>query len=573
MHRLSDKLIRMASYAFDRYLSFDELSEQLQELARQFPGWCTLEVIGHSHQGRPIWALTITNPNTAPAAHKPGYYIDGQIHAEEHTASIAALHAAWYLLHHKDSDPLVSRLLAEQVFYVLPRINPDGAEYSLQPPYYRWCGNGRHQAGSPDERLQGLYQSDVNGDGFIARMRQIDPSGEWKTSPLDPRLLVQREPGESGGVYYRLYPEGLVPDYDGVEVTIEPTRDGNLNRQFPGGWEPASRQYGAGLYPGCEPEAKAVIDFILARPNLCGVNTYHTHGALHLRPSGMLPDLEMNQADLHLLQTLGERGTAITGYPCVSVFEEFTPDKSKVRRGCLDDWTFEELGIPSFTTELWDVETAAGIRKQQHYGNPRSPQDDVKLLHFVQQHWGSQGWRDWTPFDHPQLGPVEIGGWVDIWVWRNPPPAFLPQLCWQNTQFCLAHAAASPKLELSLLEQQNVGTTPQGFPLVKVRVSVSNQGFLPTHLSQTALQKQTVGPVQAQLHLQGAQVAQGQAVRDLGHLAGRQDRQEEWSPWGKPWQRSAVSLEWIICIEGPNATGWLEVGNNKTGLQRLKLWF
>lgn len=554
--------------AFDRYYTYHELTQALHQLAQAYPHLCTLRSLGQSFGGRQIWLLTLTDPATGGDQHKPAYYLDGQIHAEEHAPSVVALHTAWYLLDRYGHDPLVTQLLAEQTFYIVPRVNPDGAEISLQPPFYRWCGNGRYQPGTPDERTHGLYQYDLDGDGYIARMRVEDPAGEWKVSSLDPRLMVQREPGEVGGQYYRLYPEGLIPDYDGVEVEIEPTRDGNLNRQFPGGWEPESRQYGAGLYPGSEPESRALIDFFVAHPNICGVNTFHTHGGLHLRPSGMMPDAEMNPHDRQLLQTLGERGTQITGYPCVSVYEEFTPDKSKVRRGCLDDWTFEELGIPSFTTELWDVETEAGIIKHQHYNNPRSEADQHLLLQWVDQHLGEQGFRSWRSVQHPQLGRVEVGGWVDIWVFRNPPPALLPDICLKNTLFCLEHAAASPRVHLTDWQIE-----PLGEQLYRVRLVLRNLGFLPTHLSDTARRKRQAGVMQVVLELEGAQVVVGQTQQQVGPLAGRDQRNEEWSPWGTTWERSAWPLEWVVQVAEPTARLRVEVSGNQIRTQWLEYDF
>ena len=35
---------------------------------------------------------------------------------------------------------------------------------------------------------------------------------------------------------------------------------------------------------------------------------------------------------------------------------------------------------------------------------------------------GGQGHVDWKPFQHPQLGALEIGGWDKMNYWRNPPP-------------------------------------------------------------------------------------------------------------------------------------------------------
>ena len=73
-------------------------------------------------------------------------------------------------------------------------------------------------------------------DGDTAYVHTWDLVVERKKSERDGRLMVQREPGEEGGEYYRLYPEGRVRDYDGVHVVIEKPRDGNLNRNFPANW-------------------------------------------------------------------------------------------------------------------------------------------------------------------------------------------------------------------------------------------------------------------------------------------------------------------------------------------------
>ena len=196
-------------------------------------------------------------------------------------------------------------------------------------------------------------------------MRVPDPKGEWKIDPEEPALMVQREPGEEGGQYYRVYPEGMIRDYDGVHVKIVPGQDGNMNRNFPINWLP--REYGAGEYPFSEPEAMGMGRLILDHPNICGMCAYHTHGGIILRPSMMKLDAEMSPRDLTLYKAIGEVGTRLTGYPVISTYEEFTPDKSKVRHGSLKDWVYEEMGIICFSTELWDIETAAGVEKKGYY--------------------------------------------------------------------------------------------------------------------------------------------------------------------------------------------------------------
>ena len=530
---------------FDRYYDYDELTERLHALAAAYPRLATLRSIGRSFQGRDVWVMEITNPDTGPGHAKPGYYLDAQIHAEEHTTSAVALYAIHKLLTDYGRDEEVTRLVDQQVFYVLPRINPDGAELALKPPYYLWCGNGRFMPGG--DRHGGLKTEDVNGDGFIVSMRVRDPLGEWKKSALDDRLMVQREPGEEGGAYYRLYPEGFIEDFDGVHVRIDKPHDGNMNRNFPAGWD--AEEYGAGELPLSEPEAAAVARFILDHPNIAGMNSYHTHGGIILRPSMTQPDAAMSPKDLALYTALGKVGTELTGYPTISIYEEFTPDKSKPRRGGLMDWTYEKMGIPSFATEVWDVETAAGVEKTAYYNlHPRTEEAQQQVFQWVLEHLGERGFRPWRPFDHPQLGPVEIGGMVYIWTYRNPPPAMLEKVCRDNVAFNLRHAAAAPRVRVERADAEHLGAD-----LWRVRAVVANHGYLPTNLSDVAIQRRVAKPATVTLELEGAELLMNPPTAELGHLAGRNERVFPWSPWGPTWSPTTRAVEWLVRVPDPQA--------------------
>ena len=92
---------------------------------------------------------------------------------------------------------------------------------------------------------------DIDGDGRILQMRIEDPNGAWKAHPDEPRLMVRRDPIETGGKYYRILPEGLLKNYDGVTIKVLGPKQGlDLNRNFPAGWRPESDQHGAGPVPG-----------------------------------------------------------------------------------------------------------------------------------------------------------------------------------------------------------------------------------------------------------------------------------------------------------------------------------
>ena len=522
--------------AFDRYYDFDEMTAHLHALAAAYPHLANLTSIATSFRGREVWAMEITNPDTGPCHEKPGFYIDAQIHAEEHATSATALYAIWYLLTRYGSDAEVTRLVDQQVFYIIPRINPDGAEYALKAPYHPWCGNGRLLPG--EDRMDGLIAQDIDGDGYIVNMRVPDPKGEWKKSEIEPRLMVQREPGEEGGAYYRIYPEGLIENYDGVHVRIDRQNDGNMNRNFPINWSP--QEYGAGAYPFSEPEAMGMGRLILDHPNICGMCAYHTHGGIILRPSMMKYDAEMSPRDLSLYRAIGNVGTRLTGYPVISTYEEFTPDKSKVRHGSLKDWVYEEMGIICFSTELWDIEIAAGVEKKGYYNlGPRDAETQQKLFDWVIANVGDHGFRDWRAFDHPQLGPVEVGGMVYIWSYRNPPGALLQKVCHDNVMFNLRHAAAAPRVRVDSVE-----VTPLGAGLHKVTAIVANHGYLPTNLSDVAIKNKVAKPVT--VTLDGAEVVMNPATVDLGHLAGRNERSHEYSNWGQQWSPVGRKVEWLV---------------------------
>ena len=134
------------------------------------------------------------------------------------------------------------------------------------------------------------------------------------------------EPGEVGGEYYRLYPEGVIENYDGVHVQIDPQQDGNMNRNFPINWSP--REYGAGEYPFSEPEAMGMGRFILDRPNIAGMCAYHTHGGIILRPSMMKMDADMSPRDLALYKALG--GFATNGVNLTKLESYLTGDRFAV---------------------------------------------------------------------------------------------------------------------------------------------------------------------------------------------------------------------------------------------------
>ena len=231
---------------FDRYYRYEELTAFLQGWAAEHPSLCKVESLGPSYEGRDIWVVILTNFDTGPDSEKPAMWVDGNIHATETSASTAALHLINKLLNGYGSDERITYALDSRAFYIVPRLNPDGAEWALAdiPKFVR---SSTRPYPRMDE-LDGLHQEDVDKDGRILQMRIKDPNGPWKINPDDPRMMIPRQPDEApGGDFYRLLPEGRIKNYDGVTINLAPSLQGlDLNRQFPVFWGP--EQQGAGSF-------------------------------------------------------------------------------------------------------------------------------------------------------------------------------------------------------------------------------------------------------------------------------------------------------------------------------------
>lgn len=549
-----------------RYHRYDELTTILRGLADRHPDLVRLYSIGKSHRGRDIWVMELTDRRTGKAEDKPAFYVDANCHGEEVLGASVALYTIVTLLRRQADDPWAQRLLAERVLYILPNINPDGSEISLTTPYHH-VGNG-HYLPWEFRPARGLYPADVNNDGKILQMRVPDPSGEWKVSDRDPRLLVRREPGEFGGEYYRLYPEGFINGYDGVDVEIPRPPHGNLNRQFPVFWGPEREEYGAGDLPLNEPEAAAVARFILAHRNIAGALAHHTHGALLLRPSSYRPDAELPPEDVELFKVLGGVGERLTGYKLVSIFEDFTFDKRFARHGGFGDWLYEHLGIPFLATELWDLETEAGLRPAaSHPRRGRGEEEQLALLQWLDRHLDGEGFIPWQPFDHPQLGRVEIGGWDAMAVIRNAPGRLVEKVAAPVAEFTLRLAASTPLVRVVEAE-----TEPLGAELYRVRAVVKNLGYLPTYLTQLAREQGIIPGVTVTVTTQGAELVMNDATQDLGHLDGVVNRRQPWSGWGRPWGAVARRAEWLVRRKaGSEASVEIAAESQKGGVHRVRL--
>lgn len=555
-----------AEYRPDRYYRYEHLTGLLHNWAKEYPTLVRIESIGKTYEGRDLWALTITNIGTGTDDEKPATFVDANIHAGEVTGCATVLWLLNHLLTSYGNDAHITRLLDETVLYAVPAIMLDGMEMYLTTP--KRMRSSVRPYPEPEEQ-EGLTRQDLDGDGRSLQMRIKDPNGPWKISPDDDRVMIRREPDETGGDYYFVLPEGLIKDWNGGAVKIAPELFGlDLNRNFPHQWAPEWTQRGAGELPLSDPETRALAEFLTAHPNIFATQHFHTWSGVILRPSSGQPDEDLPKLDLKVYKALGKMGEEETGYKCISIYHDFAYDKKVPIYGAVLDWVYSTFGAYAYSTELWSLPQRAGIEIKDYIGwmLDHPAEDDIAMARALDELVDGDGIAPWTPFDHPQLGEVEIGGWDYKFAWQNPPGSLLEDVTSGNAKFVVRKMGTAPRIVFHEVKAEALGAD-----MYRVSAVVQNTGFLPTYVSERGKETGRIKPVKVALGEQeGVTIISGKVEQELGHLDGRAN---QYGSLGVPAQLPILSrdrVEWVVSGKAGTELG-LTATSTKAGVVRASV--
>ena len=322
----------MEAVRYDRYYTYDELTETLKAWAEVAPQLCRLDSIGTSYEGRDIWLVTVTNSETGPDDEKPALLVEANIHSIEVTGCTAALHLLHKLLTEYGIDDKVTPRARHARALCGAAAEPGRRRPALaEHPRYVRSSVRRYAAGAGGR-----------SPGRGPRRRRADSADACPRSERELEARAGRaadgapRPDEFGGEYWRVLLEGSIRNYDGVQIKIPgPPETLDLNRNSRANGGPEAEQRGSGPYPASEPEIRAIVQAMIDG-RTCAHLSYHTFSGVHLRPFGLHPDDHFPTGDLRAYQQVGEVATRLTGYPAVSVFHEFAyaeaGDQGDVRR-------------------------------------------------------------------------------------------------------------------------------------------------------------------------------------------------------------------------------------------------
>lgn len=135
--------------------SYAEVEQELHDLAAAHPEIAKVYDIGDSHEGREIWAIKISDNVEKNQKGEPDILFLGGIHAREWIAIEPPMYLAYFLVENYDTDPKVKKLVNRGEIWIIPMVNPDGHQYSIDEDRM-WRKNRRYND------IPGCYGVDLN---------------------------------------------------------------------------------------------------------------------------------------------------------------------------------------------------------------------------------------------------------------------------------------------------------------------------------------------------------------------------------------------------------------------------
>ncbi|MCX6223593.1 MAG: M14 family metallopeptidase, partial [Bacteroidia bacterium] len=526
--------------AFDKYHGFTGTESYLKAVAKAYPDITELKVIGKSTMGRQVYVLIISNtktgtpldrfvqlrnPRKEPADNvppitndqaKPGHWICGSTHGNEFTGTEVCLYTIDKLITGYGSDPEITDLIDQNAFYICPVVNPDGVYNSVEKDLSQ-RGNSLMKDDDNDGKINEDGPDDLDGDGRITSFRYMDPKGQYLQDEVDPRVMIRiGEKEKTEKQRWSVIREDK--DNDGDKKRGEDSEEGfDLNRNFPEVWfDENGYQGGTGDYPTSAPEVQALAEFFSTHHNILMAQFYHTSGGFTCRPMGASSDVTMHPKDIAVYDLIlgkkyvemmgddmpkawmypdsisdykkdletkaGNKFAAARGYemPRTWVVSYNEKENKRYGFGLQSDWAYQEMGIYSITTELFNYRL--DLPGNTFTGDDAYTKYQRAALIYQEEKAGGAWFQDWKPYKHPELGDGEIGGWYPQYQSNAFPGEILEKIC--ETHWLYEKYRASLLPHVIVVEAKGKEVEKAGsYRIVEVTAKVENTGKLATNLA------------------------------------------------------------------------------------------
>ncbi len=370
----------------DQYHTPQEVALRIEQWQEEYPDLIRLIPIGQSAGGHPLTVLQVGFQGTygETPEFRPAVFFGANLCGDEHLGTEEVLFLVNDLIRTYKTDPNVYQLLEKSTIYVLPVMNPDAAEQFFSSPRYVRHVNGTPVDDDKDGRFDEDGPEDINNDGLISWMRIADQEGGWIIHPDVDRSMRRVIRDDTTANRYRIILEGIDNDKD-QRVNEDPPGGIRLDLNFP-----HITEYGRddiGTWPASAPETLALIKFFADHPNITVVISFSSNKEEDIKYN------KLSEAAPQLKQ-IDEKDDRTLFIEIYDLYHQFLRQNALVKEsqdsikltvinGTFFDFCYFRYGIPYFELPSLIEETT----DTQH--------SDLT---------------EWTAYQHPTMGKVEIGG-------------------------------------------------------------------------------------------------------------------------------------------------------------------
>lgn len=305
---------------------------------------CSLGTIGASREGRELFLLTLA-ADPATAQRKPALLIAAGLDGRHWVGAETAVRVVERILTEHGA------LLEEMTVYVLPRMNPDGAELNFGSVNSGHVGTLRPVDTDRDGSIDEDGPNDLNNDGVITMMRRVNPPVSDPPThlpdPHEPRLMKTPDWTKGERATHSLHIEGLDEDGDGT-IAEDGAGAVDLDRNLMHLWPEFARD--AGPHQLSEPESLALAKFVLERRNIGAAIVYGRHDNMI-----NVPDHRERDINRQVVKGIDEGDKAL--YDELSkLFKDTTGQKRAPKEdaaGAFFAWLYAQRGVVSAATVVW----------------------------------------------------------------------------------------------------------------------------------------------------------------------------------------------------------------------------
>lgn len=120
---------KIAAFDYTKYHTLDEIHDWMENITKVYSTRASLFHVTNSYEGRPLTGIKI---DTSPGEDKPGFWIEGGIHAREWISPATVIYMVGQMLDQFGLDPELSKVVNMFVWYILPVTNVDGYVYTWE---------------------------------------------------------------------------------------------------------------------------------------------------------------------------------------------------------------------------------------------------------------------------------------------------------------------------------------------------------------------------------------------------------------------------------------------------------